>query len=402
MRVAVVGSGIQGLCVALEFARRGADVHVFDRDAEPMARASRHNEGKIHLGFVYANDLTLKTARLMARTAVRFAPMLRESGVDLGGVIRSDPFVYAVHHRSLLSPDALGARYAAIARHVARYAAEPGADYFGVRSPQFVRRLPDAEWERQFNDEQVAGAFETAEVAVDPHRLADAVVECARRLPNITWRLNTPVAGADIRPNAVGLKLEDGRVERFGQVVNCGWCGRLAVDTAAGLPPPPAWSFRRKYFLRLPPTAVTTHLPPTTIVLGGFGDVVRYPSGHLFVSWYPAGCPGLETGLRPDPEPTAGRDALRLAMLRGVADVVPALADVDRRTLADAELSSGVIYALGRTDVDDPVSRLHRRSETGPRSFGRYHTVDTGKLTTAPYFARKLVRAVFAGHRAAS
>lgn len=402
MRVAVVGSGIQGLCAALEFARRGADVHVFERDAEPMARASRQNEGKIHLGFVYANDPSTATARLMARAAVRFAPILRESGVELEQVVRSEPFFYAVHRRSLLSPDALAVRYSAIARHIARYAAEPGADYFGVRSPQFVRRLPDAEWKRHFNDEHVAGAFETAEIAADPHRLADAVVACARRHPNITLRLSTAVAGADIRPHAVGLKLEDGRVERFAQVVNCGWCGRLAVDAAAGLPPPPAWSFRRKHFLRLPPTAPTADLPPTTIVLGGFGDVVRYPSGHTFVSWYPAGCPGLETGLRPEPEAEIDRGDLRLATLRGAADVVPALAGVDPRTLADAELSSGVIFALGRTDVGDPASRLHRRSEAGPRTFGRYHTVDTGKLTTAPHFARELVRAVFADHRAAS
>ena len=179
--------------------------------------------------------------------------------------------------------------------------------------------------------------------------------------------------------------------------------GRLAVDVAAGLPLPPTWSFRRKYFLRLPPSADTAQLPPTTIVLGGFGDVVRYASGHLLVSWYPAGCTGLETGLRPEPEPpTLDRNALQLAMLRGVTDVVPALSALNLPVSAGAELSGGIIYALGRTDVDDPVSRLHQRSETGPRTFGRYHTVDTGKLTTAPYFARKLVRAVFADHRAAS
>ena len=402
MRVAVVGSGIQGLCVALELARRGVEVHVFDRDAEPMARASRHNEGKLHLGYVYANDATFTTARLMGRAALHFAPTLRELGVDLSRVVRSDPFLYAVHRRSLLTPDALAVRYAAISRHVARCAAEPGADYFGVRVPQFVRRLPDAEWKRHISDEHVAGAFETAEIAVDPHRLADAVVGRVRRDPNIVLRLGLAVAGANVGPSAVGLVLEDGRVERFERVVNCGWCGRLALDATAGLPPPPAWSFRRKHYLRLPPAADTARLPPTTIVLGGFGDVVRYQSGHLFVSWYPVACTGLETGLRPSPEPMIDRNALRVAMLRGAADIVPALAHLDRRLVASAELGSGVIYALGRTDVNDPASRLHRRAEIGPQSVGRYHTVDTGKLTTAPHFARQLANELFARRRAAS
>jgi glycine/D-amino acid oxidase-like deaminating enzyme len=402
MRVAVVGSGLQGLCVALEFASRGAEVHVFDRDAEPMARASRQNEGKIHLGYVYANDASLTTARLMARSALRFGPILRELGVDLDGVRRSDPFLYAVHRRSLLSPDELAARYRAISNEISRVAAAPGTDYFGVRQPEHIRRLSDRRWRSLFSDEHVTGAFETAEIAIDPYRLTDAMVDRVRCHPNVILRMRTAVTGATIARDAVKLELDGGGVERFEQTVNCGWCGRLALDAAAGLAPPPAWSFRRKYFLRVPPSAATARVAPTTIVLGGFGDAVRYPSGHMFVSWYPVGCTGIETGLHPAPEPSIVPGALRRELLRGVTEIVPALANIDADLLAAAELRSGVIYALGRTNVDNPTSRLHQRYDVGPRSSGRYHTIDTGKLTTAPYFARRLARAVLAPRRIAA
>ena len=49
-----------------------------------------------------------------------------------------------------------------------------------------------------------------------------------------------------------------------------------------------------------------------------------------------------------------------------------------------------MVYARGSTDIDNPGSGLHERHAIGPRSFGRYHTVDTGKYTTAPLFARRL------------
>ena len=44
--------------MALELARHGVEVDLFDRPTRPMTGASGHNEGKLHLGYVYANDPT--------------------------------------------------------------------------------------------------------------------------------------------------------------------------------------------------------------------------------------------------------------------------------------------------------------------------------------------------------
>ena len=68
-RVAVLGAGFQGACIALELARRSVTVDLYERNPTCLAEASTHNEGKIHLGFVYAGDKTLRTARLMATGA---------------------------------------------------------------------------------------------------------------------------------------------------------------------------------------------------------------------------------------------------------------------------------------------------------------------------------------------
>lgn len=71
-RVAVLGAGIMGCSVAIQLARRGFDVTVFDRETAPMAAASRWNEGKIHLGYIYGADPTRhRAAPPDRRTALR-------------------------------------------------------------------------------------------------------------------------------------------------------------------------------------------------------------------------------------------------------------------------------------------------------------------------------------------
>src|ERR1700680_1312609 len=77
---------------------------LYDKSDRCMSQTSVNNEGKIHLGYVYANDPTLATARLMLKGAFSFAPLMRRwIGTDLDKVTRSAPFYIAVHKQSLLS-----------------------------------------------------------------------------------------------------------------------------------------------------------------------------------------------------------------------------------------------------------------------------------------------------------
>src|SRR5689334_14845935 len=58
-RIAVLGGGMLGVCTALELAHRGRDVTLLEGAADVMQGASRWNEGKIHLGFLYAADASM-------------------------------------------------------------------------------------------------------------------------------------------------------------------------------------------------------------------------------------------------------------------------------------------------------------------------------------------------------
>lgn len=401
MKIAVIGGGIQGIGAALELSRRGARVELLERREALMRGASRENEGKVHLGFVYANDDTLETARLMSAGAYSFAGALaRWLERDLSVVQTSRPFYYAVHRDSLLDPDDLAGRYEAISGLVRR-AARPGADYFGVRDAHRVRRLSPGELSRLFDDRFISGAFETSEVAVDPDVVADLLVERVTADPRVEVRTGTRVVAAKALGGRVRLTLDDGAEssEDYQHVVNCAWCGRLAIDATMGIRPDNPWSFRRKRFVRLP-APQAWNVPSVTIVLGGFGDVVRYACGDLLLSWYPVGCLGIERGLTPSPAPPDSSE-VKETIARALGEIVPSLRELSSEDLGRGKLRSGVIFALGTTDVDDPTSRFHQRCEVGPRSFGRYHTVDTGKYTTGPLFAERLAERILPARIAA-
>lgn len=83
MHVAVLGGGLQGACVAMELASAGITVDLYDKNDRCMTQASAQNEGKIHLGYVYANDRTLSTARAMVKGAIVFSSLLRRVPVEL-------------------------------------------------------------------------------------------------------------------------------------------------------------------------------------------------------------------------------------------------------------------------------------------------------------------------------
>jgi glycine/D-amino acid oxidase-like deaminating enzyme len=397
-RVAVVGAGIQGCCIALELALRGVEVEVFERQEAPMLGASRQCEGKLHLGFVFAADRTLGTARLMARGAGTFLPALRrwiDGGADTLAV--SEPFHYAVHRDSLYSPEDLAARYGRIRTLIEETI--PFDAHPGEQDPTLVERIDASD---AFGPD-VSAVFRTSEIAVHPDHLADAIIDAVDASARITLRTGMRVVAVD--RDAGRLQVAEGNDEpswtpAYDHVVNCAWDGRLALDATAGMLPTEPWCFRMKYFARVRLPAGEPPPPNTTIVLGPFGDVVDLGEGDLYVSWYPAGRRGWSGDVQPPPWPTepgpVERTEILAGMVAGLEGTLPRVADILRRNDETASVRGGVIYALGETDVDDRNSVLHERRRVGPRTHGRYHTVDTGKRTLAPLFALELADRIHA------
>lgn len=401
-RVWIVGAGLQGCAIALELAQRGQPVVLLDQDAQPMNRASLRNEGKIHLGLIYAADPSGATARVQLRGALAFLPLLARW---LGGQVAaalpvSTPFAYVVARDSLLSP-------AELARHFDRLqalyehwcAAHPEADYLGQRPSRLAWPATPGE---HAGLALAAGesVFSTAERAIDTDALAGAVRAAVMSHPLIEWQPGRRVGRFARRADGVSLhgqllgSSRDAQGEfsvHARQVVNATWEQRLGLDASIGLPPAPGWLHRLKYrvIVRLPDG--WQRLSSVTMVLGRYGDVVMRPNGTAFVSWYPEGLRGWSHALVPPADwdgpcrgelPAEQAQALAATILRAADRWYPGLSQAEVLTV-----DAGAIFAYGRQDVDQRDSGLHARDHNGPCGDARYLSVDSGKLTTAPWYA---------------
>ncbi len=88
--------------------------------------------------------------------------------------------------------------------------------------------------------------------------------------------------------------------------------------------------YRIKHYVRAHLRDSSMSLPSSTIVLGPFGDVVKYGNGDVYLSWYPAGLKGFSGEVTPPDWPRdsdAAQSVETFAAIRaGLSTVIPAVA----------------------------------------------------------------------------
>ena len=405
MLVGVLGGGLQGCCTALALAERGVRVDLLDKNDVLLSRAAVANEGKIHLGYMYAGDPTFSTAKTMMAGALAFAPFLeRHLGQSAHSFSLSVPATYIVHRDSQHNAENV-CGYLRTVHGLINEAAEGRRQaYFGKDLSDPLRLWSTADKAAEFDPEMAVAAISTPEIAINPVALARTLRECIAAHPLIEVRCSRTVVGAQTEGDRICVLSEgpDGYSrDCFDHVVNALWDGRLGLNAALGFRAKRPWLHRLKYGVsfRLPLDAKPP--PSATFVLGPFGEVVTYEDGIVYLTWYPECLQAISTDLTPPDWDTYPLEPLRSRIITGtfraLSAIVPSLCDIDAENLPEASVKGGAIVAWGKTDIYDPASELHRRFEIGVTSEGSFHSIDPGKLTMAPYFAEICAERIRAG-----
>jgi glycine/D-amino acid oxidase-like deaminating enzyme len=378
-RIAVVGSGLLGCLTSLLAARSGMAVDLFEQDESLFTGASLINEGKVHLGPIFAMADS-RTHSLMVEAGLQFADIVDSAvGSSLDWTsLTGAPFDYLVMPGSLLTVEELASAYARVNALLERGSSYLGRDIDVIVHPQ-----------ARPNDMTGLPSFHTEERAIDVRRLREIVVSAVEDHPLISVSTGARVDALRAGESDVDVVLPD-RVVRVDAAINCAWDGAAAL-----LPtPPPPVNYRVKAAVRLDPWPGA---PTLTLVQGPFGDVVGH-SDHVYISWYPIGRLAHESGVSPSP-------AAREALVEGRARVD--LAQAQARELqrlgvipdpvSIREVVAGFILGDGDVDIDQRSSLLHQRGQFGVRRNGMIFTPANFKLTTAPLAARHVVATVTDG-----
>ena len=397
MRIAILGAGNVGVCTALELAGRGYIVDLYDENAQVITRASQNNEGKIHLGLVYAKDRSLRTAKTMIWGAIHFTSCLHR-WIDMTSdhVTISSPFYYAVHKGTMTSAQELERHYAHCKRLFEDACSATGLSYLGGERTLLAEKISTREMEKLVAGDYFLSAFRTSERAVDPHTIADLLRAAVRANPRIRFIANAQVsnvAWSDTSRLRVSFRLNgDEFTETYDQVANTLWHGRLAIDATLGLAPERGWIYRYKLGGRINIPMRPETVPSVTCVLGPFGDIVNFGRRGLYLSWYPVGMIGMSRDLRPPEWDVSLSSANRQSVLRRSYEEwlkrCPLLRSLEYSE-GITDPAGGVIFAWGATDIHDEDSGLHARHEIGIQSVRNYHSVNTGKYTMTPYLGYK-------------
>src|SRR5262245_59524648 len=187
MHVGILGGGLQGCSVALALAERGLKVTLFDKNSVILSRTAVANEGKIHLGYMYAGDATLATAKTMMKGALSFAPFLqRHLGQPASSFAVSEPATYVVHRDSQVDTDSSIAYLNTVHALVQEAAAASrGNGYFGFDLQERLRCWSGREIELKFEPAVAVAAVSTQEVAINPVAVAQTVREAIDAQPRI-------------------------------------------------------------------------------------------------------------------------------------------------------------------------------------------------------------------------
>lgn len=405
-KVAIIGGGLAGCLTALALARTGIHSEIFERNDRELFEASYFNEGKVHLGFLYAHDFSRETSKLMVSGAVTFRTVIAElTGFDTAEAL-STPFLYAVHRDSLVSVTAFESHLRQCADEFLSSLEDDftSAGYVDGSRRVEHQRLDSSLWNTDLDPEVFSAVFQTNELGVDPRQLAAAVSRAVRENKMITLHLGARVH--KVAPSSLErwtlidseeIHLGNGP---FDAVVNSSWSDLLRIDNNVGIALPADWSYRYKLGNRVLKPISPGEVKSVTVVLGAFGDLVNYGhDGGLFLSWYPSGrllmtdeidLPDWNGG-----EFRAQREAsfeLSKASWESMSVRLRAL-HIDS---SQVDTRGGMILATGRLDVDDPESPLHSRIQVGLHQRGSYISMNTGKYTLAPLMAMRAADAVAA------
>jgi len=392
--VAILGAGIMGTSTALLLAKRGISSTLFDVSPAPMSHASRWNEGKIHLGFLYAGDPSLNTARQLMLGGLVFKEKIEKLiGCSLDDNITTEDETYLIHRDSIVGADQVLHYFNSVAALLCdtgegkNYLVDVSRARIATLSRQDIGHIADRRY--------VAAAFRVPERSVSTVWLADQLVSATKAEVRIEQIMRTRVTGIRPREDTDGTQwtVETGNFEHgpFDWVVNCLWQGKLAIDSKLGLRPLSEWShrYRLALFIR---TARPVKCPSAVIAVGPFGDIKSYNDRTFYLSWYPGGLIAEDCSLEP-PSPIIG-DAARSRVVESTISKLEMILPIARAIYAQRQsmdVDGGWVFAMGAGSLANVASTIHRRDRIGIYQHGTYITVDTGKYSMAPLLAEKAV-----------
>jgi hypothetical protein len=306
----------------------------------------------------------MRSLDVMVQSAVVFRSILERwiSTRDFDATV-TEPFDYIVPRDTQVPPDTIDWKFDLLAEKIQAAEKQHQTRYLGMDRPGLWSR--STEVSSKYNEENIIAQYQTLERSVDTHTIAAELKRCLESHDGVELYMNTPVTKMVQETRTWSLQSEqNGRTQNFSPfdyVINSSWDGRLELDEQVFGPDKFTWFHRYKHALNLTPKAPHS-IPNFTAIIGTYGDVISYPSGRVYLSYYPAGMlsssdkiKGVKTHYSDEIKAEIASGTLE-GLSKFVPDIHPVMSACDPN--AD-DVVGGIIMARGKSDIDDAESELH-------------------------------------------
>ncbi len=383
-KVVILGGGFQACCIALMLQKYNYDITIIEQCTDIMNRASMNQEGKIHLGFIYSMDKSLRTGRNLLRDALHFSnyiEYLLGEKIDWD-TVKSSKFNYLVPYQSLLTGRELNNYFEKLQNlYVGWLNTDLNLSYLGERPQNLFHQhssLPS-----HVDPEFFKHSFATEEVSISQLFLKNKIK------PVLDARLLLNEKVLQIKRAQQGFKIKTDKGDYQADLLfNCTWENQTVFDQQMGIDIGTDHNLRLKFAIVSKTIEELKSIPSCTIVNGPFGDYVNH-AGYMYFSWYPQSMREMIVNRTPPEKWNAlcrGEidENLKEELIRDHQAIFQQLF-LTPFQFHDPQIVGGIIVAKGDKDIKYAASRLHMRDETPITHQDGYFSVSTNKFTSAPY-----------------
>jgi hypothetical protein len=387
----IMGAGIQGCCIALLLSKYYKNITIIEQEENIMSKSSAAQEGRVHLGFLYANDKSMKTGYKMLNDALNFSnyiEYLLDEKLDWN-TIKSKKYLYLNEINSLLSEKEVDEYFEKLeTKYHELISTNKSLNYLGQKPKTLYTKIKIPDY---LNKDMFNVCYSTEEVGIVQNILRDKInKKLIEKNINIFFR--EQIVQLQKQNNKFMIETNKNKYI-FDNVVNCLWENKHKFDTQINYLHEININIRLKCGVVSECIDSLKGYSSINIINGPYGDFGNF-SNHNFMyfTWYPVSVIKM---IIDDNNQHDSNELYKInsklddiefkKQIEGHEKIFSKIFNIKNLSFVNPKVSCNAVVASGINDIKYKDSYLHNRFNDPIFYDNNYYSIQTGKYTSAPY-----------------
>ena len=378
----IMGAGIQGCCIALLLSKYYKNITIIEQENHIMLKSSAAQEGRVHLGFLYANDKSMKTGYKMLNDALNFS-----NCIDWNRM-KSKKYLYLNEINSLLTEEQVDEYFEKIqTKYNELISTNKSLNYLGEQPNHLYTKIKIPDY---LNKDMFNVCYSTEEVGVVQNLLRDKINKKLIE-KNINIHFGEQILHLEKQNNKFIVNTNKNKLI-FDNVINCLWENKHKFDTQINYLHEINVNIRLKCGVVSETIECLKEYSSINIINGPYGDFGNfYKHNFMYFTWYPISVVKMIVDDHNHDKneiyklKSTLNDKEFIKQVKGHEKMFSKIFNIEDLSFVNPKVSCNAVVANGINDIKYKDSYLHNRFNEAIFYDNNYYSIQTGKYTSAPY-----------------